>query len=92
RNIEQFGQNVEKFRPPGVSGQPRHHTEALLLHRTLKKLPIDAPGQTIPREAKVRLHEFFQTLQQHGKNKANAIAALRAPFGDTYYYYYFLGG
>ncbi len=92
RNIEQFEQNVEKFRPPGVSGQPRHHTEALLLHRTLKRLPIDAPGQTIPREARVRLHEFFQTLQQHGKNKANAIAALRAPFGDTYYYYYFLGG
>lgn len=90
KSLEQFARNVETFRP--AAQDPRHHIEALLLHRTLKRQPIDVPGRTIPREAKIRLHEFFQALQQHGKDKAEAAEALRGPFGDTYYYYYFLGG
>ncbi len=91
KSIEQFARNVDAFRPAAAQ-DPRHHIEALLLHRTLKRQPIDVPGRTIPREAKIRLHEFFQALQQHGKDKAEAAEALRGPFGDTYYYYYFLGG
>jgi hypothetical protein len=92
KSLEQFARNVDAFRPAAVAQDPRHHIEALLLHRTLKRQPIDVPGRTIPREAKIRLHEFFQALQQHGKDKAEAAEALRGPFGDTYYYYYFLGG
>ncbi len=90
KNLDNFVQNAERLRPAAVSQDPRHHIEAVLLYRTLKKQPIDAPGRTIPREAKIRLHEFFQALQQHGKDKADAREALRGPFGDTYYYYYFL--
>ena len=92
KSLDQFARNIETFRPAVVAQDPRHHLEALLLHRTLKRQPIDVPGRTIPREAKIRLHEFFQALQQHGKDKAEAAEALRGPFGDTYYYYYFLGG
>jgi len=90
KNLEKFVQNAERLRPTAVSQDPRHYVEAVLLYRTLKKQPIDVPGRTIPREAKIRLHEFFQVLQQHGKDKADAREALRGPFGDTYYYYYFL--
>ncbi|HPC93525.1 MAG TPA: DUF6057 family protein [Sedimentisphaerales bacterium] len=92
RNLDQFVQSVERWRPAAISQDARHYVEAILLHRTLKRQPIDVPGRTIPREAKIRLHEFFQLLQQHGKDKAEAREALRGRFGDTYYYYYFLDG
>jgi hypothetical protein len=92
KKLDQFERNVEKLRPASVARDPRHYLEALLLSRTLNRQPIDVPGQTIPREAKIRLHEFFQALQQHGKDKADAREALKGPFGDTYYYYYFLSG
>ncbi len=92
KRLDPFAQNVDMLRPAAAAKDPRHHVEAVLLNRTLKRQPIDVPGQTIPREAKIRLHEFFQALQRHGKDKAEATEALRGPFGDTYYYYYFLGG
>lgn len=91
KRLDQFAQNIDTFRPGAVSEDPRHHVEALLLQRTLKRQPIDVPGRTIPRETKIRLHEFFQALQQHGRDKAEAAEALRGPFGDTYYHYYFFG-
>lgn len=92
KKLDLFAENVEKFRPACIPGDPMHYTEAVLLFRALTRQPIDAPGQTIPRDAKVRLHEFFQACQQYGKDTVAARKALRASFGDTYYYYYrFLG-
>ncbi len=89
KKLDQFEQNVKKFRPASISANPSHYIEAILLSRALHKQPIDVPGQTIPKEAKVKLHEFFQVIQQHGTDKAAARAASEGPFGDTYYHYYF---
>ena len=89
KRLDQFAQNVDALRPAAAPRDPRHHVEAVLLNRALKRQPIDVPGQTIPRETKIRLHEFFQAVQQHGKDKAEAREALRGSYSDTYYFYYF---
>ncbi|MBN1360060.1 MAG: hypothetical protein JW993_05690 [Sedimentisphaerales bacterium] len=92
KDLETFVQTFEASRSLYGSEIPRHHREALLLYRTLKQQPIDVPGQSIPRAMMTQLHEFFQVLRQHGRDMAAARAALKPSYGDTYFYYFFLGG
>ena len=46
----------------------------------------------ITEQVKIQFSEFSRAMQQHGKSVAAARAALKERFGNTYFYYYFLGG
>ncbi len=91
RDLDAFVRMFEARHWLSFSRIPRHYEEALLLSRTLKKQPVDVPGQTISPEAKAQLQEFLQAFQQAGREKTATRSAIRKKFGGTYYYYYFLG-
>ncbi len=92
RNADAFLKAFNALPRPDEMKIPRHHQEALLLFGTLRRQPVDVPGQSIARTIKTQLHEFFQGIQQHGRDTNAARAALRPPYGDTYFYYFFFGG
>jgi hypothetical protein len=89
RNADAFLRAFDTLYPGKNPKIPHHYQEALLLFRTLKRQPVDVPGQFIATTMKTKLHEFFQIIQKHGKDTAAARAALKPGYGDTYFYYYF---
>lgn len=92
KDLDNFVRIFETRHRLNFSRIPRHYEEALLLSRTLKRQPVDVPGQPISPETKAQLQEFLQAFQQAGREKAAAQSAIRKEFGGTYfYYYYFLG-
>ena len=92
KNLDGFVQKFNTYHHRNFSTIPRHFQEALLLSRFLKKQPTDVPGQMIAEQTKMQFSEFSRAMQQHGKSVAAARAALKERFGNTYFYYYFLGG
>jgi hypothetical protein len=92
KNLDSFVQKLNTYHHRNFSTIPRHFQEALLLSRFLKKQPADVPGQMmITEQVKMQFSAFSRAMQQHGKNVPAARAALRERFGNTYFYYYFLG-
>ncbi|HUU18661.1 MAG TPA: DUF6057 family protein [Sedimentisphaerales bacterium] len=92
KNLDGFVQKFNTYHHRNFSTIPRHFQEALLLSRFLKKQPTDVPGQVIDEQTKTQFSEFSRAMQQHGKSVNTARAALKERFGNTYFYYYFLGG
>lgn len=92
KNLDSFVQKFNTYHHRNFSTIPRHFQEAMLLSRFLKKQPTDVPGQIIAEQTKMQFSEFSRAMQQHGKSVAAARAALKERFGNTYFYYYFLGG
>lgn len=92
KDLDAFAKTFDAFHRLNSTKIPRHHQEALLLYRALNQQPVDLPGQFIAATTKMQLHEFYQTLQRHGKDLAAARAALKPSYGDTYFYYYFFFG
>ena len=95
KNLDDFVNIFNRYHRLNATRLPRHYEEALLLFRVLKKQPLDTPGQTFAKEAKLRLHEFLQALQENRQGntatKEQLRATLKDQYGDTYYYYFFLG-
>jgi len=91
KDLDGFMRMFVTYHQRNFSRIPRHFEEALLVFRTLRKQPLDVPGQTISAEAKTRFQEFMQAFQQPGREKIATRLAIREKFGATYYYYYFLG-
>jgi hypothetical protein len=90
-DLDGFVRLFDTYHQRSFSRIPRHLEEALLVFRTVKGQPLDAPGQAISSEAKAQLQEFLQAFQQAGREKTAVRSAIRDKFGGTYYYYYFVG-
>ena len=92
KNLDGFVQKFNVYHRQSVSKIPRHYQEALLLSRFIKKQSPNIPGQEISEQTKMRFSEFTRAMQQYGQKKNEARVELKEKFGNTYFYYYFLGG
>ncbi|MEN6425402.1 MAG: DUF6057 family protein [Phycisphaerales bacterium] len=77
KDLDNFVRIFETRHRLNFSRIPKHYEEALLLSRTLKRQPVDVPGQTISPRAKAQLQEFLQAFQQAGGEKSAARSAIR---------------
>ncbi|MEJ2705320.1 MAG: DUF6057 family protein, partial [Sedimentisphaerales bacterium] len=92
KNLDGFAQKFNVYHRLNFSTIPKHFQEALLLSRFVKGQSPDVPGWEISEQTKVQFSAFSRGMQQYGQNKTAARAALKDKFGNTYFYYYFLGG
>jgi hypothetical protein len=68
---------------------PRHYEEALLLCQSLfPNQAIDLKGLRIRHETAERFGQFTRTMAQYKGNLPAAYHALRAEFGDTFWFYF----
>jgi hypothetical protein len=68
---------------------PRHYEEALILYRSLQpNAPVDLKALQVRSETVQRYRQFADRLSQYKGNLTAAFHALRAEFGDTYWFYY----
>lgn len=92
KNLAIFAKTFETLHAQHVSSIPKHYEEALWLFRVLNKRPLEVPGQPIAQETKDRLVTVLKAVKEHGKNKAALRDALYDKVGDSYFYYFFVGG
>lgn len=71
---------------------PRHYEEAILLAKALNRGTVDLSAGSISRESQDRFTSFMKALQPFGRDMAAARKSLRKSFGDSYFYYFFIGG
>lgn len=92
RNLALFAEMFEKLHARNMSRIPKCYEEALLLYRALNKLPLDVPGQPLAPETRDRLQVVLDAVKKHGKDKKALRADLADKVGDSYFYYFFVGG
>jgi hypothetical protein len=66
---------------------PRHYAEALLIHSSQTRKPIDLKGWTLDPVTTDRFREIMAAMRDMGGNKAAAFTVLAPRFGDTYTFY-----
>lgn len=89
RKLDDFMVLFEQCHALNASRIPRHYEEAILLSRSLKNQPIK---EAVSQDAQKQLLAFVKALKGCGRDKALAKRTLKGPYGDSYLYYYFLGG
>ncbi len=92
RNLAGFLQTFNTYHNAIESRIPRHYEEALLLAQALNAGSADLGVRTVSPESVNRLASFMKARQPFGRDVAAARKALRERYGDSYYYYFFLGG
>ncbi len=66
---------------------PRLYEQAIVLAQTRGQWPADVPAQAVSAEVGAQLQEFLRRFNQVGGDRST----LQKTFGDTYFYYYFVG-
>lgn len=92
KNLEGLVRVFNTYNRTAETGIPRHYEEALLIAKSYNAGPVDLAGRSISEKSMRRFEAFMQALQPFGQNLSAARKALKVGFGDSYYYYFFLGG
>lgn len=71
---------------------PRHYQEALLLAKALDIGSAGMKGYTIETGISETFVSFMRTLASFGSDLDRARRQMKDRFGDTYFYYFYLGG
>jgi len=79
--------NLRRLRDLGYDRLPRHYAEALLIHLSQTRKPIDMQGWTIDPGAADQLRQITVAWKDMRGDRQAAMAALAPRFGDTYTFY-----
>lgn len=71
---------------------PRHYQEGILLAKALDRGNADLKGQQIEPQILQNMISFMKALSSYGTRLEKAKLELKAAFGDSYFYYFYLGG
>ncbi|MEN6337699.1 MAG: DUF6057 family protein [Phycisphaerales bacterium] len=92
KNLAGFVRLFNAYHNGVESRIPRHYEEAILLARSLNAGAVELGTRSVSQESRDRFASFMKAVQPFGRDTAAARKALRNGFGDSYYYYFCLGG
>jgi hypothetical protein len=92
KNLAGFTETFNAYHHTVEPRIPTHYEEAILLVQALKLPAANLGTHSISQPSVTRFASFMKALQPFGRDAAAARQSLRAAFGDTYYYYFFLSG
>jgi hypothetical protein len=84
--------NIGRLDDFDYKGIPRHYEEAILLHKDITREEVDLHGRYISGETLERLYKFKRIYNRLKDDVRAAGNALRADFGDSYFFYYVFYG
>jgi hypothetical protein len=93
RDVNSVAANLDRLKDFRYPDLPRHYEEALLIYQAGSGKKVDLGGRQLSPEAAASFDGFVRTYNQFIRlSPDSARAALRDTHGDTYFFYYYLGG
>ncbi|NCO42070.1 MAG: hypothetical protein AUJ96_17370 [Armatimonadetes bacterium CG2_30_66_41] len=93
RDLKHFAANLSRLKDIRYAGIPRHYEEAVLIYEAGSGDRADLGGREVSARTTASFEGFVGTYNQFIRlGPASAQQALRETHGDTYFFYYYLGG
>jgi len=93
RDLKHFAANLSRLKDIRYAGIPRHYEEAVLIYEAGSGDRADLGGREVSARTTASFEGFVGTYNQFIRlGPATAQQALRETHGDTYFFYYYLGG
>jgi len=86
--LEKIASNIGRLNDFDYKGIPRHYEEAILLYTSITGKEVNLHGRRISGETLERLDKFRGIFGRLRHNVRAADNALRAEFGNSYFFYY----
>jgi hypothetical protein len=85
--LEKFADNISRLKDLNFNKIPVHYAEGILTYQSIMGRKINMQGLSIRPEI-VEQFETFEEVHDSYKDKQTAAKALKAQFGNRYYFYY----
>lgn len=92
KDLERFIKAFNRYHFLNLRTIPRHYQEGILLAKALDLGNADLKGQQIEQQVLQNMISFMKALSSYGTRLEKARVELKAAFGDSYFYYFYLGG
>ena len=91
--LDDFVRELDRLGDFDYDRIPRHYGEAILIHESLAHEKVELGGREISLRTRMAYRQFCDKLVELARrgDRRGAQRVLGAAFGDTYFYYYFLG-
>lgn len=91
KQLPRFLQNIRLLNEFSYREIPALYEEAILIHTSATKEPVDLGGRRGSQGSVERMQRFGQIVNRYGGNKQAAARALAGEFGGSYFFYYLYG-
>jgi len=91
KQLNRFVATLDRLDDFDYDQLPRHYEEAILLYQALYKRRVDLHDRAIRPQARERCDRFGRLFQRHKNDDPQAWPELVANYGNTYYFYFFMG-